>query len=192
VRELDCDRQPAQPILECSPREGEEALVRLDVDYLVKCLAKDRNTCYRVIDRPDVKNRQSPQPDYLVEDCATGRLVAVEHARFFESEEKRKHVANLVKEQDSKSDAGAAIILSISFPTPQELGKRLSDFVSKKVSKGQFSSFRHAERILLARNRWSGVRIHRFLAAEHYFKLPEPMGCDHFYLIVDRKLLEVF
>jgi len=194
LRVLSCDSQASQLSLqeEDDYRKGEEAQVKRDVDYLIKCLGVERNTSYRIIQRPDIENRQSAQPDFLVEDCTTGSLIAIEHARFFESEKAWKCVASLVKKLDSQSDTGAGLILPIHSPTPEELGKRLSDFVLKKLNKGQFKDYSHTERILLARNRWSDARIHRFKEAGPCFKLPEPVDCDHFYLIVRGKLLEVF
>jgi len=194
MRVLNCDSQASQLSLqeEDDYRKGEEALVKFDVDYLIKCLSMERNTSYRIIQRPDIENRQSPQPDYLIEDCKTGNLIAIERAKFLESEKAWKCVASLVKKLDSQPDTGAGLILPIHSPTPEELGKILSDFVLEKLNKGQFKDYSHTERILLARNRWSDARIHRFIEAEPYFKLPEPADCDHFYLIVDRRLLEIF
>lgn len=190
MRILKCDKQPNQPFPEQEEedyRKEEEELVKFDIDYLVKCLGEERNTSYRIIDRPDTKSRQSPQPDYLIENCGTGELITVEHARFFESEEAREKTANLVK----KSKSGI-VISGINVPTAEQLGERLSEFVSEKLSKGQFKNFSHTERILLARNRWGEVRIDRFIQAEPYFKVREPIECEHFYLIVGRSLLEVF
>ncbi len=188
MRVLNCDMQPNQPFPqeEDDYRREEEELVKFDVDYLMKCLSMDRNTSYRIKCRPDFENRQSPQPDYLIEETATGDLITIEHARFFESEKAREETANLVRES-----AAGIVIQPINFPEPAELGKRLSEFVSEKLSKGQFKDFGHTERMLLARNRYSGVHIHRFLDAEPYFRLPEPAGCDHFYIIVERRLLEI-
>ena len=195
MRVLNCDKQPDQPFPrqeDYDYRREEEELVQFDVDYLIKCLSIERNTFYKIIDRPDTKNRQSPQPDYLFENCTTGNLIAVEHAKFFESEEVRKQEANRVKQLDRQSSAGAALISPICFPTPEELGKRLSDFAIEKLDKKQFKNFGHAERILLARNRWSGLSPRHFICAEPYFTLQESIDCDHFYLIVKRKLLEIF
>jgi len=195
MRVLNCDKQPDQPFPQQEDydyREEGEELVKFDVDYLIKCLCMERKVSYRIKHRPDIENRQSPQPDYLIEDCTTGNLIAVERTEFFKSEEVRKREATLVKKLDSQSSTGAGVIFPIHSPTPEELGKRLSDFVFEKLSKGQFKNFSHTERILLARNRWSGVSIHRFIQAEHYFKLPQNVECDHFYLIVECRLLEVF
>jgi hypothetical protein len=190
MRVLNCHKQPAQPFPQQEEedyRKAEEELVKFDVDYLIKCLGMERKASYRIKRRPDIQSRQSPQPDYLIENCKTGSLVTVEHARFFESEEAREKTANLVKK--SKLDI---VIQGINFPTAEQLGQRLSEFVSEKLGKGQFKNFSHTERILLARNRWGGVRIHRFIKAEPYFKLQEPVECDHFFLIVDGRLLKVF
>jgi len=187
MRVLKCDKQPDQPFA-----YKEEDLVKFDVNYLITCLGKERNTSYKIKQRPDIENRQSPRPDYLVEEYTTGNLIALEHARFFEKEEVRKHEATLIRNLDRQSSAGTAVALPIRFPTPCELGRRLSSFISEKLDKGQFKNFSHAERILLARNRWSGVCVHKFIEAESYFKLPESVDCDHFYLIVSGKLLEVF
>ena len=195
MRILDCAEQPNQPLLEgdeSNYRKEEDFLVEFDVKYLIECLGIDRNTSYRIKERPDVKKRQSPQPDYLVEDCSTGHLITIEHARFFKNEDVRKHEATLVKKLDRQYNSGIGIASLISFPTSEELGKRLSEFISDKLNKGQFENFSHTERILLARNRWSGVRIRRFIKAEPFLKIQEPVKCDHFYLIVNKRLLEVF
>jgi len=189
LRIINCGEQVNQPTPkeDGDYRKAEDELVKFDVDYLIRCLSLYRNTSYRIRGRPDFENRQSPQPDYLVEEIATGNILTVEYARFFESEETREKTAHLVK----KSSSGV-VIQPINFPIPQHLAQRLSEFVSEKLSKGQFKDFSHTERMLLARNRWGGVRIHRFLEAEPYFKLPEVAACDHFYIIVERRLLEIF
>ena len=195
MRISDCEEQPNQPFRgegESDYRKGEDILVEFDVKYRIKCLGVDRNTSYKIKDKPDVKERQSSQPDYLVEDCSTGKLISIEYARFFESEEVRKREATLVKKLDRQYNSGVAVVFPIRFPSSEKLGKRLSEFICDKLTKGQFEDFSHTERILLARNRWGGVRIHRFIEAEPYFKLQKLVKCDHFYLIVDRKLLEVF
>ncbi|MFC1912656.1 hypothetical protein ACFLX7_00440 [Chloroflexota bacterium] len=161
MRELDCDRQPAQPLPKqenCDYRKEEEELVQFDINYLIKCLRVERNASFKILDRPDTKNHHSPQPDYLIENSKTGDLITVEHGRFFEIEETREKVANLV--QKSKS---GILSQSIKFPTVEQLRERLSGFVSEKLSKGQFKNYGHTERILLARNRWSGLRLHRFI-----------------------------
>jgi hypothetical protein len=167
----------------------EEEVVRFDVEYLLEYLSKERGTSYRIVGQPDVQERQSPQPDYLIEDAQTGNLIAVEHARFFESEEAEKQHASWIKEIEATTGIGMRLMRV--WCSPQELGKRLSEFVDSKLSKGQLAAFPNAERILLARNDWHVVGIHRFLAAEPYFKPHRRADCDHFYLIVERRLLQV-
>ena len=188
MRVLNCDKQPDQPFPrqeDYDYRKEEEELVKFDVDYLIKCLGMERNTFYKIIGRPDIANRQSPQPDYLIRDCKTGDLMTIEHARFFESEKAEKGLAYLAKKLPIVSRW-------INFPTPEQLGQRLSEFVSEKLSKGQFKNFSHTERILLARDQWGGVLIRTLIKAKPYFT--EPVDCDHFYLILiaEGKLLEVF
>ena len=104
---------------------------------------------------------------------------------FFESQEEIRKVTTRVKKS-------GGYLGFIHFPTSDELGKRLSEFFDAKIGKGQFANFANYERILLARNRWSGVKINKFLAAEHYFNPQRHKDCDHFYLIVERQLLEIF
>jgi hypothetical protein len=194
MRVLNCNKQSNQP----SPKQDddyrneEEELVRFDVEYFVTCLSKDRKTDYEIICKQDDKNRQSPQPDYLIKNNKTGSLMAIEYARLFQSEKTRKREATLVKKLNGKSSTGVGVILQIQPPTPEELGRRLSEFVLEQLSKGQFRDCSQTERILLVRNRWSGAGIDRFLEAEPYFKLPKPVDCDHFFLIVSSRLLEVF
>ena len=175
MRVLDCYQQ--------TPLENQ-----LDqVEYLLKCLGKERSVHYRIIDRPDTRNRQSPQPDYLIENSKTGDLMSIEHARLFESEEKIERTAYTAKQS-------GIVRQWINFPTPEELGKRLSEFVSKKLGKGQFKNFSHTERILLAIDLWGSIKFRTLIEAELYFKLPELVDCDHFYfiLIADPVLVEVF
>jgi hypothetical protein len=147
------------------------------VEYLLKCLGKERNTCYRIIDRPDIRNRQSPQPDYLIKNNKTGDLITIEYTRLFESERKIQRTANLAKKSGVVSQW-------INFPTSEELGKRLSEFVAEKLSKGQFRNFSQTERILLAIDQWGGIKISTLAEAKLYFKLPKLVDCDHFYLIL--------
>ena len=180
MRLLDCAEQGGQP-----PSQSEDELVEFDVKYLVRCLGTDRCTSYRLIKRPDVEERHSPQPDYLAEETETGASLVIEHARFFESQESREAEARKLRRSD-------ILISWLRTPSAQQLGERLSEFADHKLGKGQFSNFKHAERILLARNRWSGVRIERFLKAEPYFELRQPAGCDHFHIIVSKRLVEVF
>ena len=182
LRVLDCYKQLKQ-------HSNNDELVQFDVEYLLKCIGKERGTCYNIIDRPDTRDRQSPQPDYLIENSKTGDLMTIEHARLFESEEQEERKGNLVKKYPDIVHRWW-----INAPTPEELGKRLSEFVSKKLSKGQFKSFGHTERILLTIDLWGGTSIRTLIQAESYFRLPEIVDCDHFYLILiaDPVLVEVF
>ena len=150
----------------------------------MECLSLVRSSPYSIVQRPDVTDRSEPRPDYLLRD-EKGSLVGVEHARFFQSQEKREHEAVEVKKTDG-------YVGYINFPTPQDLGKRLSEFFDDKLRKGQFSGCGDCERILLARNRWGGISIERFLECEPHFKPLAREGCDHFYLIVQGCLVEVF
>lgn len=162
----------------------EEELVRFDVNYLMTCLTHVRKTAYSIVQQPDVRKRNTPQPDYLIED-RHGNLIAIEHARFLESREKREREAVATKKKGIYAGF-------LNLPTPEELGKRLSEFVDDKLSKGQFTEFGNCERILLARNRWSGVSVGKFLRCESHFKPLRRKDCDHFYLIVNAQLIEVF
>ena len=176
---ISCPKQGIQPVTDS---EGE--LVKFDINYLMECLSFVRNRSYSIVQQPDVTERSRPKPDYLLKD-EKGNLVAVEHARFFESQEGRECEAVVVK----KLGTYAA---RISFPTAEELGGRLSGFFDDKLSKGQFSGFGDCERILLARNRWGGISVGRLLECEPHFKPLRRKGCDHFYLIVQGHLVEVF
>ena len=180
MRLLDCPELGDQP-----PSDSENGLVEFDVKYLLNCLATDRCTSYCLMKRPDVEDRHSPQPDYLAKETGTGASLVIEHARFFESREIREAEALKVRRN-------GILVRMLNIPSPQQLGERLSEFVDHKLGKGQFANFKHAERILLARNRWSGVRIDRFLKAEPYFELGQPADCDHFYIIVSKRLIQVF
>lgn len=162
-----------------------DELVEFDVKYLLDCLALHRHTSYNLEGRPDVEDRHSPQPDYLATETKTGDLLAIEHARFFESQETREKEARVVKRS-------GGLIKWLKIPSPQQLGERLSEFFNQKMAKGQLVNFNNAERILLARNRWSGLRSANFLKAEPYFKHKEPVKCDHFYIIASKQLVEIF
>ena len=164
---------------------SEDELVKFDMKYLLDCLAVHRHTSYKIERRPDMEDRQSPQPDYLVKDTKTGALIAIEHARFFESQETREKEARVVKRS-------GGLIKWLNIPFPQQLGEHLSGFFDQKMAKGQLVNFNNAERILLARNRWSGLRSAHFVKAESYFKPSEPEKCDHFYIIVSKQLVEIF
>ncbi len=180
MKVVNCSEQVEQPLT-----DAEDDLVKFDIKYLVECLARLRKTAFEIVDLSDVGERNLPQPDYLIKDKQTGGFVAIEHVRFFESQERKKGEATQVKQ------TGLYCGL-VHFPTPGELGKRLSGFFDEKINKRQFSGFANSERILLARNRWLGIKIHKFLEAEDYFKPQRRSACDHFYLIVSRQLLEVF
>lgn len=162
-----------------------DELVEFDVKYLLDCLALHRHTSYDLEGRPDVEDRHSPQPDYLAKETKTGALLAIEHAEFFESQETRGKEASVVKRS-------GGLIKWLNFPSPQQLGERLSEFADQKLAKGQLANFNNAERILLARNRWSGLRSANFFKAEPYFKHSEPAKCDHFYIIASKQLVEIF
>ncbi len=188
LRVLNCRKQPNQPFNqeEDDYRKREDNLVEFDVNYLIRCLNIDRNTSHEIVSRPDAKNRKSPQPDYLVRENKTGKLIAIERARFFESEEAEKSLANLVEK------SSGIISRWIEFPIPEKLGQRLSEFFSEKMGKGQFKDYGNCERILLVHNYWGGVTIRGLIDAETHFNFPEPIKCDHFYLIVEQRLLEIF
>ncbi len=182
MRVLDCYKQTDQVGL------GYEC-VQLNVEYLLMCLGRERGTYYNIIDKPDTRDRQSPQPDYLIKNSKTGDLMTIEHTRLLESEDQEERKSNLVKKYPDVVHRWW-----VNIPTPEELGKRLSEFVSKKLSKDQFKSYSHTERILLAIDLWCGISIRTLIQAEPYFKLPELVDCDHFYLILiaDPILVEVF
>lgn len=177
---MDCLEQAEQP-----PANSEDDVVRSDIEYLIECLAELRNASFEIVDRPDIRERNLPQPDYLMRDKQTGDFIAIEHARFFESQEKRRNEATRVKQF-------GIYYGFINLPNAEELGKRLSKFFDDKIGKGQFTKFANCERILLARNRWSGIRLDGFLKAGYYFNPQRKQDCNHFYLIVERQLLEVF
>lgn len=180
MKVLECPEQGEQP-----QSNSEDELVEFDVKYLLDCLASYRGTSYDIEKRPDIEDRHSPQPDYLAKETASGALVAIEHVRFFESQKTRKTMARIVRR--------AGILVEwLNTPSSQQLGERLSEFFEQKMAKGQLANFDNAEKILLARNRWSGLSIDHFLEAEPYFKLGEPVNCDHFYIIVKKRLIEVF
>jgi hypothetical protein len=172
--------QASQPMA-----DSEDVLVEFDVKHLIECLGYVRNTSYSIVQRPDVIERNAPHPDYLVEDDQTGNSLAIEHARFFESQKNRKHVAVAVRQ-------GGGYMGFVNFPSPEELGKRLSEFFDDKIGKGQFAEFGHCERILLARSRWGGISTEGFLKCEPHFKPLRQKDCDHFYLIVQGHLVEIF
>lgn len=180
VKLINYAKQASQPMA-----DSEEELVEFDVKYLIECLSHVRNISYSVVQRPDVIERNAPHPDYLVKDSQTGNLVAIEYARFFESQESREHEAVAVKSR-------GIYMGFINFPPPEQLGERLSAFFGDKLRKGQFAEFGDCERILLARNRWGGISIERFLQCEPDFNPSKRDDCDHFYLIVQGQLIEVF
>ena len=179
MKVVNCEKQPDQPVM-----DSEDELVRFDVEYLLKCLGLMRDTQYLIIEQPDTSQRNSPQPDYLVKDTQ-GNSVVIEHARFFESQDNRQKLVHKLKHFNG-------LYGPLNTPTPADLGRRLTEFLDDKLDKGQFASFAHCERIMLARNRWSDASANTFINAEPYFSPQKHQDCDHFYLIVGRQLLEVF
>ena len=177
---VDCPEQGNQPWA-----DTEDELVEFDVKYLLDCLGKLRGTSYHVVRRPDVEERHLPQPDYVAQESETGALLAIEHARFFESQDTRKAEARIVKRS-------GILVRWLNKPSPKQLGERLTEFFHEKVAKGQLADFGHCERILLARNRWSDAGINRFLEVEPYFEHNDQATCDHFYIVVSKRLIQVF
>lgn len=186
MRLLACPKQGYQPTT-----NSERELVRFDVEYLISCLNLERKTNYEIIHEPDTQIRQSPQPDFIIECKVTKRKVAIEHARFFESQEARETLAYIVHR--TSFYAGAWAIPHNERPRIAEwVGQRLVQFFDDKIAKGQFGGYPGYERILLARNRWSEISPSLFLESQPHFKPKNTTSCDHFYLIVQRQLLEVF
>lgn len=180
IKVIDCSEQAEQP-----KTNSEDDLVKFDVEFLIDNLAKLGQTSFKILESPDKENRNSPQPDFLVRDNNNNKLIAIEHARFFESQNARKNEATHVQKHGFYAGL-------INFPNAEELGNRLAAFFDEKMSKEQFAKFADSEKILAARNRWSGVKIERFIEAEDWFKPRRRQDCDHFYLIVNKQLLEVF
>ncbi|MCJ7655810.1 MAG: hypothetical protein MUO97_11045 [Dehalococcoidia bacterium] len=179
MKVVDCEEQSDQPVM-----DSEDELVRFDVEYLLKCLGLMRDTQYLIIGQPDTSQRNLPQPDYIVKDTHCN-LVVIEYARFFESQGNRQKLVQKLKYFN-------ALRGLLNAPGPADLGRRLTEFFDAKLAKGQFASFANCEKILLAKNRWSDAHNNTFIAAERYFNPQRSQDCDHFYLIVRKKLLEVF
>ena len=116
---------------------SEDELVAFDMIYLLDCLAVHRHTSYNIERRPDVEDRESPQPDYLVKETKTGALLAIEHARFFESQGTREKEARVVKRS-------GGLIKPVNSSSPQQLGERLSEFFDQKMAKDQLVNFNNA------------------------------------------------
>ncbi len=189
------DKRDAEHLkeIELSTNVNQELLNGEYVKYFIKCLEHERQTRYDFVSRPDLNNRQSAQPDYLFSERDTGKLIAIEYTRIYKSEESTKNRAFFVDECDKRNIG--PVVVGINPPTSNELGERLTEFFIEKLSKGQFNSFTHAERILLCRNIWSDARLHHFSNAHPFIKCQELKSfCDHIYVIlhIHRDMLEIF
>jgi len=194
MRKIHCDEQEAKHLkeIEGSPKVDSESLACGYVKYFIKCLGLERKTSYKFAERPDLHNRQSAQPDYLFSECDTGKLIAIEYTRIYKREESTKNKAFIIDEYDKRNPT--PLFDGINPPTPSELGERLTEFFIRKLSKGQFNSYTHAERILLCRNIWTDAGTKHFIGAQYSIEcqLLEKY-CDHIYVIMrNLDILEIF
>ncbi len=194
MRIMKCNKQEAEHLkeIELGTNVDNESLDCEYVKYFIKCLGLERKTNYKFERRPDLHNRQSAQPDYLFSERDTGKLIAIEYTRIYKSEENTKNRAFFVDECD---ELNIIPIFGINPPTPSELGERLTEFFIRKLGKGQFDSFAHAERILLCRNLWTDARLHHFSSAQPFIKLGMLKNlCDHIYVVehVHLDIIEIF
>jgi len=188
---MKCNKQEAEHLKEIKLVDN-ESLDCEYVKYFIKCLELERKTNYKFERRPDLHNRQSAQPDYLFSERYTGKLIAIEYTRIFESEESTKNKAFIIDKYDKRN---IIPIFGINPPTPKELGERLTEFFIRKLSKGQFNSFAHAERVLLCRNIWTDARLHDFSNAQPFIKRDTLKNlCDHIYVVehVHLDIIEIF
>lgn len=190
-----CNKRDAERLkgIELDTNVSQESLNDEYVKYFIKCLEHERQTGYDLVSRPDRNNRQSAQPDYLFREPATEKLIALEYTRIYKSEESTKNRAFFIDECDKRNII--PVVVGTNPPTSKELGERLTEFFIEKLSKGQFNSFAHAERILLCRNMWTDARIKHFSAAQPFIKLDTLKNlCDHIYVVehVDLDIIEIF
>ncbi|MFH0897005.1 MAG: hypothetical protein V1850_03015 [Candidatus Bathyarchaeota archaeon] len=200
MRKMLCDKRDAEHLkaIELDDNVSQGSLNDEYVKYFIKCLELERKTGYKFKSRPDLHNRQSAQPDYLFVEPDTGKLIAIEYTRIFESEERTKSTAFTMDEHIKHNTAPGLLGTppwSINPPTPRELGGRLTEFFIRKLSKGQFNSFAHAERILLCRNMWTDARIKHFSEAQPFIKIDALKNlCDHIYVVehVHLDIIKIF
>ncbi len=170
----------------------------LDDEYVhcfIQCLENDRKTHYVLVEKPDIKNRNTPQPDYLYKETNNplNKQVVIEYTRIFESEEQVKRQSYKVKQLEK---VGRPYMAWITTPTPSELGNQFNALVLQKFQKGQLSSFTDAEKILLCRNWWTGATPDIYFQAEPYLQLHEMKNhCDHIYVIIHARpfaIIEIY
>jgi hypothetical protein len=194
MRIIHCNKHDVEnlKIIKLAENVNQDSLNDEYVKYFIKCLEHARQTRYDLKSKPDVHNRQSAQPDYLFSERDTGKLIAIEYTRIYKSEESTKNRAFFVDECD---ESNIIPIFGINPPTASELGERLTEFFVRKLSKEQFNSFAHAERILLCRNMWTDARIKHFSEAQPFIKLNTLKNlCDHIYVVehVHLDIIEIF
>jgi hypothetical protein len=194
MRIIHCNKQDIESLkrIKLGENVNQDSLNDEYVKYFIKCLERARQTRYDLKSKPDVHNRQSAQPDYLFSEHDTGKLIAIEYTRIYKSEKSTKNRAFFVDECDERN---ITPIFGINPPTASELGERLTEFFVGKLSKGQFNSFAHAERILLCRNMWTDARIRHFSEAQPFIKLDTLKNlCDHIYVVehVHLDIIEIF
>jgi hypothetical protein len=194
MRIIHCNKRDVESLkrIELGENVNQDSLNAEYVKYSIKWLERARQTRYDLKSKPDVHNRQSAQPDYLFSERDTGKLIAIEYTRIYKSEESTKNIAFFVDECDEHN---IIPIFGINPPTASELGERLTEFFVRKLSKGQFNSFAHAERILLCRNMWTDARIKHFSEAQPFIKLDTLKNlCDHIYVVehVHLDIIEIF
>lgn len=169
---------------------NQESLNDKYVECFVKCLERNRQTSYDFVSKPDKNNRQSPQPDYLFREHNTEKYMAVEYTTIYESEINTKTKAFIIENFNIRNKIP---IIEINPPTPSQLAKRLTEFFVEKLSKGQFNSYSQSERILLCRNLWTDARLHHFTQAQPLIKKDTLINlCNHIYVIIHTKVLEIY
>ncbi len=197
LRIIYCDENQIKRIQEVN-HYPERCIGSLDDEYVncfVKCLERDRKTSYCLISKPDLINRNTPQPDYLFREAgsSTNKQIAIEYTRIFESEEHQKRLNYIVRQYEKMN---RPVITWILHPEAEELGKTISQFLLKKLSKGQLNSISNAEKILLCRNWWAGAEPAHFFHAKPFIKYKcLRKYCDHIYVIMHARyfaILEIF
>jgi hypothetical protein len=195
MRIIQCDENQKKRIQEVN-LYPEHCIGSLDDEYVncfVRCLEIDRATNYQFLSKPDSSNRNAPQPDYLYRKNGNGTLIAIEYTRIFESEKEQKRLSYTIEQYNQR---GIIPWQWIKKPIPKELGRRLNEFLLKKLSKGQLNSITNAERILLCRNWWTGAEPAHFFSAKPFIECNSLRKyCDHIYVILHARsftILEIF
>lgn len=156
----------------------------LDLQFLLGHLSEIRGTHYKLIERPDEQQRQTPAPDYLIQEQPTGKVIAIEYTQLMQEDLQRATARAL------KAGAGMVMYGPVRID-PQKIASALMVAIKRKLARGQLQNTEADERILLVYNRIMGTE-RTYQRANPRFTSNDTAGIDHTFLIADRRLFQVW